>query len=247
MAYVFPDSGIGILPTGALALAFKATDGWHVPTVITVQVIRTTDSVVYDFADLESVVGGDDWNYITRTPPLPLGGEYYVDVSFDGAIIYTSTIDIPSPGRRRSPVLRQRIYEVLFDGYLDNKLASMPYGTIHVPQSVQMDFKPSSAIIVEVQPCYLSSAGYYSSDAQVNDITVPINFYMSIDDAEDTEDLIVAAEDVYGYLIETDWELSAFAVFQSTLSISGGTPDIDQDRKLASIKSTMTVPMRRRF
>lgn len=243
MSYVFPDGGLILVPTGSLGIAFRA-DGSPLPELIEISV--TDESLVETIYTTDLISTPDaTWQVARLTPPLSFGQDYAVDVLFDSVSVYTEEITVPLPGKARSRVLRQRLYEVLLAGVEAGDIDASIYGSGHYPGTVNNDFKAEAGIVVELAPAYTGAMELHGGIKVANmAVTVPINIYGGMDEGEDAEEVATEFERIAGYLLGKDWKLSGFGMHQSNAVFEGGAPDINSDRMMVIIRGNLTMTMR---
>jgi len=244
MPFIFPDTGLTVTSTGSLGVIFQ-NDGETLPEEITVTSTNSALAMT-TFADLALVTADDEtWQAVELTAPLPLDDIYTVRVYFDAVEVHSESVELPSPGKLRGRVLRQRLYEVLQAGYLAGAIEARPYGTPYEPSTVNIDFKGVAGIVVEVGAAYVDSIELRDYLTQQASVTIPLNVYGAMDDGEDTETVANGFEQVCGYLLGTDWKMKAFGMIQSQATMQGGEPQIQDDRNMAVIKGSISVLMRK--
>ena len=154
MPFIFPDlpdgpGSITVTPTGSLGVSFMA-DSVALPAAISVTATNSA-LVMTTFSDLALVTATEEnWQYVELTDPLPSNETYTVRVYFDDVEVHSEVLEVPAPGKLRGRVLRQRVYEVLFTGYMNGNIESRPYGSPFIPKTVNQDFKSTSGTVVEV-------------------------------------------------------------------------------------------------
>ena len=246
MAYKF---SLGAVPTGSLALSFQVTSPDVVPTSVQLQLTDSAEDVTLTDPLEINETAYIEWKQCALTQPVSWGETYTVAVLFDDEVVHTfpDAFELATPGKRRSPVLRQRLYEVLLTAFNAGSIAAQPYGDAHRPATIAIDVKSIPGTIIEVAPAYVESMEYNTAVSQIAQVTVPLRAYASIDNPEDLEELSSDFEEVLGYLLETSWKLNSFGLIQSEATCDSGEPEISEDRKLAIIEGSITVPMRRNF
>lgn len=242
MPFTFDSRGPIVVPTGSFSVLFKANAD-PLPAAITIEVTNSS-LVTTSYADLALISDpSSTWQAVELAGPLAFGDVYQVKVFFDAVEVYSGSVEVPLPGKRRSAVLRQRIFEVLQRGYLTGQITAVPFGTL-TPDMVGTDINTSGGSVIEVGAGYVQGVSRWAYDSKASDVTIPIRIHGAIDESEDTEDLVADFEDVAGYILAADWFLAGFGVTQSEASIGGSEPEITEDRKMAVVRGTLTVPMR---
>lgn len=246
MAFSF---NLSAVPTGSVAISFKKEESDVLPTEVKLSL--TDSSLVETITDPLTVYASMyiDWYQIALTTPVTWDTEYTVSVLFDDVVVHTfdEPVELPAPGKRRLPVLRQRLFEKIFSAYQDGDIDIRPYGDAHKPSSVGIDGKALKGTIIEIMPGYVESMEYDNSTASIRQATVPFKAYASMDNPEDMEELATDVEEVLDYLLETSWSLNSFGLIQSSASCEAGSPEMNEDRRLATIEGAITVSMRRKF
>jgi len=235
---------LGAVPTGSLALTFKA-NGETLPESIHLQLTDADDTVTL-LGPLVAHEGGyAEWYECGLTAPIEWDVLYMVAVLFDDNVVHTfpEAVVVRSPGNRRAPVLRQRIYEVLLTEFLADNITAQPYGTPHRPVAVSNEALTEAGVVIEVGAAYVSQLLVDTSDSQLCTINIPIRACCAIDSAEDGEELTAELEDAMRHLMDIDWRLSQFGVLQPTATWDGGAPEIGE--KIATISSVLSVTAHR--
>ena len=244
MAFTF---NINYVPTGCLAIGFKVEAPDTAPETITVR--HTDPELTVTTLDPIEVfpTGKSDYFLAGLTTALAFDTAYTVEILIDDAVVHTQELEMPAPGARRSPVLRQRLFEVLLDAYNTGEIESQPFGSRHTPSSVNISFLKQKGTFIEVSPAYVSNMSYDNATASIQEVVVPFVAFAAIDSKEDTESLSEDFEEVQGYLLETSWRLNAFGLIQSSARFENQEPQIDPDRNAVKIESQLIVNMRRNF
>jgi len=239
---------IDFVPTGSVAAAINM-DGAALPAEIRLAVTNVETDITITTDPLKvSKLDNNGWMAIELSQPWPFGKTYTVAVIGDGSSVYSSAeINNPAPGKRRSRVLRQRIYEVLYKAYDFEVLDIIPYGSAFSPASVAANWKAKAGIYIEVAPAFFEAIERESGNGQATMVSVPITGYATSDGPEDKESLVDVMEETLSYLIETDWQLQSFNVLQGEAQITAGEPEQDTDRQMITLRATLSVPMRRNF
>jgi len=251
MAIEFGEDGLTVVATGSLGVCFFITAPDVVPENIAVEAMPEGGDVgdQVGFGNLQILTGDEsEWKYVQLTGPLKFGVTYDVTVKFDGVSVYTETLTIPIHGGRKGAVLRQRIYEVLLEGYREGHLEALPYGDGHSPGAINdNDFKPEAGTAIEVGNYYPSAISMRDYSTRQSQLTVPLNVHAAMDDETDVADTTIALEGAIDYLLKTDWRLNGFGMFQSAATFEGNEPEINNDRTVAVLRASLNMPMRNRI
>lgn len=249
MATVVRNGGLVAVVTGSMGLCFRTDD--PLPDDITIEAMPAGGDPedLLEFEGLE-ILSDDstEWKYVELTPPVAFDVEYDVAVKFDGVIIHGETLMIPSPGAARGAVLRQRLYETLLRLYIAGEIEAKPYGDGQLPGIVHDgDIKAEGGLALEVGNYYTSATNLRDYKTRESQISVPIRVYVAMDDSEDVAAASAEMENVLDALLKTDWGLNGFGMFQSQATFEGQEPDINEDRTVAVVTSTLSVNIRRKI
>lgn len=249
MSVIFGDTGIRVVPTGSLAICFRLEAPSEMPEEITLSVLEdgADPEEAQEIGPLPVISAAETaWKYLGLTPPLKFGVAYSVRVLFDGAEVHSETVEIPPHYGRKGSVLRQRLYELLLEGYQNGDLEAMPYGNGHCPGAVnEGDFKPEGGVIVEVGNYYTGSISLKDYRTRESQVTIPLNVHVPMDDESDAGAGSEAFEEIADYLMRVDWRLGGFGMFQSAATFEGNEPEVNEDRALAVMRGSLNVAMRK--
>lgn len=250
MAILVRDGGLVAVVTGSLGLCFRA-DAEEIPEDITIEAMpidgEPEDLLVFSGLEILSD-DSTEWKYVDLTPPLVYGVDYDVVVKFDGVVVHGETLMIPSPGAARGAVLRQRIYEVLLGLYRTGAIEAKPYGNGHMPGIINDgDIKAEGGLVVEVGNYYTSATNLRDYRTREAELSVPLRVHVAMDDGEDVAAGSAEMETLIDAMMASDWGLNGFGMFQSQATFEGQEPEINEDRTVAVVASSLSINIRRKI